>query len=116
MVSLSLMCSELTGLCLTSSKIYVVKNDVQYIRESMVALREAVISKYIRGVTLRFVPSDTPTETVPTTTARFPALPNLDVSDLEDHFLQDRQAGKIHSMATSKPKFHLSRFLLFADS
>ena len=49
------------------------------------ALREAVISKYIRSITIVIVPSDSPTQTAPRATARFPTLPNLDVCDLHEH-------------------------------
>jgi hypothetical protein len=67
---------------IATREIYVVKNKVQYIRGTMVALREAVISKYIRNITIDFVPSDSPTQTTPRTIARFPTLPNLDVCEL----------------------------------
>jgi hypothetical protein len=80
----------------------------------MVALREAAISTYIRSIKIAIVLSDSPSQTAPRTTARFPALPNLGVCDLYEqssynNFLEDRLVGMIHSMATPKPKFHLLR-------
>ena len=46
------------------------------------ALKEVLISKYIRSIILVIVSLDFPTQTAPRTTARFPTLPNFDVCDL----------------------------------
>jgi hypothetical protein len=78
----------------------------------MVALTEAAISAYIRSINIVIVHSDSPNQTTPRTTARFPALPNLGVCELYEqssynNFLEDGLVGMIHSIATSKPKFHL---------